>query len=79
MTDVYCQALVEWLDKTAWVQQTAQPHELGMHRADVLQQRIRTLQRAIANTLSENAHLADGDNCTLKTLKDALNAMAISN
>ena len=29
-----------WGIKTEWVQQTAQPHELGMHRADVLRQRI---------------------------------------
>jgi len=29
-----------WHEKTEWVQQTAQPSELGMHRADVLRQRI---------------------------------------
>ena len=29
-----------WLDKTEWVQETVKPHELGMHRADVLKQRI---------------------------------------
>lgn len=29
-----------WLEKTEWVQETAKPFELGMHRADVLKQRI---------------------------------------
>lgn len=33
-------AFKEWIDKTEWVQQTAQPGELGMHRADVLRQRL---------------------------------------
>jgi hypothetical protein len=37
-------ALKEWSDKTDWVQKTAQPLELGMHRADVLKQRIEHLQ-----------------------------------
>jgi hypothetical protein len=32
-----------WLEKTEWVQETAQPQELGMHRADVLRQRIERL------------------------------------
>ena len=32
--------LLEWLDKTEWVQQTVKPHELGHHRADVLRHRI---------------------------------------
>lgn len=30
----------EWQDKTEWVQKTAKPSELGMHRADVLRLRI---------------------------------------
>lgn len=34
------QCLSEWLDKTQWVQTSAQSHELGMHRADVISQRI---------------------------------------
>ena len=33
-----------WQRKTEWVQETAQPHELGMHRADVLRQRIEQLK-----------------------------------
>lgn len=32
--------LNEWLDKTQWVQTSAQSHELGMHRADVISQRF---------------------------------------
>jgi hypothetical protein len=37
----YKKALEVWLDKTEWVQETVKPHELGMHRADVLKQRIK--------------------------------------
>jgi len=36
----YKKALEAWLNKTEWVQETVKPHELGMHRADVLKQRI---------------------------------------
>ena len=36
----YKQAYLVWQEKTEWVQETAKPHELGMHRADVLKQRI---------------------------------------
>lgn len=40
----YKQAFDVWQDKTEWVQETAKPHELGMHRADVLRQRIEAAQ-----------------------------------
>jgi hypothetical protein len=40
-------ALHEWHDKTDWVQTTAQPMELGMHKADVLKQRIEHLNKAL--------------------------------
>lgn len=33
-------ALRDWGDKTEWVQKTALPEELGLHRADVLRGRI---------------------------------------
>jgi hypothetical protein len=33
-------AAQEWLDRTDWVQETAHESELGLHRADVLKQRI---------------------------------------
>jgi hypothetical protein len=46
-------ALIEWLDKTEWVQQTAQAGELGRHRADVLKQRIENLQSLANEMLSE--------------------------
>jgi hypothetical protein len=35
------------------------------------------LTRAIRQALDENSHLADGNNCTLKVLKDALLAVGI--
>ena len=34
--------------------------------------RIKKLEKAIRNTLQENGHLADGDNCTLFELKQAM-------
>lgn len=33
---------------------------------------IERLERAIQKTLTENAHLADGENCTLKELKKVM-------
>ena len=36
----YEMAHTEWVKKTKWVQDTAQPNELGMHRADVIKQRF---------------------------------------
>jgi hypothetical protein len=49
-------ALKEWSDKTEWVQETAQPLELGMHRADVLKQRIERLKASIAlDKMADNA------------------------
>jgi hypothetical protein len=40
-----------WHEKTEWVQNTAQPHELGMHRADVMRQRIERLTAINAQLL----------------------------
>lgn len=40
-----------WHEKTEWVQDTAQPHELGMHRADVMRQRIERLEAVKAQML----------------------------
>jgi hypothetical protein len=37
-------ALDLWIKKTDWVQESATPAELGMHRADVLRIRIERLQ-----------------------------------
>lgn len=44
------QAFQQWIDKTEWVQKSAQSHELGMHLADVMKQRIDQL-------LNENKQL----------------------
>ena len=41
-------ALNEWLEKTEWVQKTAQPKELGKHRADVINERIAELEKQVA-------------------------------
>jgi hypothetical protein len=40
-----------WEEKTAWVQDTALPREFGMHRADVLKDRIDRLKRTKAELL----------------------------
>lgn len=40
-------ALDEWFEKTDWVQATTQTKELGMHRADILRQRIEELEKEI--------------------------------
>lgn len=37
----------EWLNKTAWVQDTVMPGELGQHRADVIRERIDNLERKL--------------------------------
>jgi hypothetical protein len=48
-----------WMDKTDWAQDTLQPGELGMHRADGLKQRIENLQ-ASNTELLEALTLAEG-------------------
>lgn len=40
----YKAAYYEFIEKTEWVQQTVQPHELGLHRADILKDRIKALE-----------------------------------
>jgi hypothetical protein len=54
----YKKALEAWLDKTEWVQETVKPHELGMHRADVLKQRIEEAspQRTWVGLTKEERH-----------------------
>ena len=42
----------DWLDKTNWVQETAQDGELGMHRADVLKKRIDALNESNTELLA---------------------------
>lgn len=41
-------------------------------RAEQAEQRVSELETAIDRCLRENAHLADGDDCTLITIKQAL-------
>lgn len=55
--------LQDWLDKTDWVQETAQAGELGMHRADVLKKRIDALTESnqeLLAALKELLHESDG-------------------
>jgi len=46
----------EWISKTDWVQESAWPKELGLHRADVLRQRIDRLERELS-ALAESVAL----------------------
>ncbi len=41
-------AFSEWIEKTQWVQDTIQPGELGMHRADVIKSRFDSLKAKLA-------------------------------
>ena len=61
----YKEAYIIWQDKTEWVQETAHPKELGMHRADVLRQRIENLQNA-ATHLVRTKDLTGQDLCDLE-------------
>lgn len=49
----YKVAWTEYNDRTEWVQKTAKPKELGLHRADVLRLRIESAESrlAVANAL----------------------------
>jgi regulator of replication initiation timing len=53
----YKKALEVWLDKTEWVQETVKPYELGMHRADVLKQRIEAILAQPEQLREENERL----------------------
>jgi hypothetical protein len=43
----YRKSWYEWSEKTDWVQETAEPKELGMHRADILRKRIEDLEKEV--------------------------------
>ncbi|MBB6578979.1 putative membrane protein [Comamonas odontotermitis] len=43
----------EWLAKTEWVQRTAKPSELGLHRADVMANRIAALEAELSDTRAQ--------------------------
>ena len=49
----------DWQAKTDWVQESAKPHELGRHRADVLRARIEALAAELA---AINGQEVDGGN-----------------
>jgi hypothetical protein len=57
--------------KTASVPQTPNLYVALSKRAVI--DRLLRLEKAVALCLEENAHLADGDNCTLIRLKEAMN------
>jgi hypothetical protein len=65
-----------WHEKTDWVQETAQPLELGRHRADVLKQRIERLH-AVNQELLEalKQHGAHHGNCDYMILLTSLPPM----
>lgn len=49
-------ALIQWLEKTDWVQVSAQPIELGRHRADAIQMRfarLHALNKELLKALKE--------------------------
>jgi len=50
----------------------------GPRHYDCALREIERLRAAIAQTLDENGHLADGDNCTLIALKRALSEWGLS-
>lgn len=62
------EALNEWLDKTDWVQKTAHPTELGLHRADVIKARYDALVGALQDVVA-----ASDANCG-DSLANAINA-----
>jgi hypothetical protein len=65
-----------WHEKTDWVQETAQPLELGRHRADVLKQRIERLHAANAELLEAlKQHGAHHGNCDYMILLTSLPPM----
>ena len=42
--DTYAFRLNEWYDKTKWVQETVQPGERDMHRADIIKLRFQQVE-----------------------------------
>jgi hypothetical protein len=60
-----------WHEKTGWVQNTAQSHELGMHRADVMRQRIERLDAVNAQLLEALEFIADRQDLMFAECSDA--------
>lgn len=58
-------ALQEWWDKTDWIQKLAQSHELGLHRADIIYNRLqyyvglaarRNIELQLVQQILDNPH-----------------------
>jgi hypothetical protein len=49
-------ALQQWLAKTEWVQQSAQPGELGLHRADAIKRRFDHLRDLLGKANAQSEH-----------------------
>lgn len=65
-------ALMQWIEKTNWVQVDAQPSELGRHRADAIQMRVARLHAANLDCVEHfNAVKAERDEL-LKALKQIM-------
>ena len=60
--DKYKKAYEIWQDKTEWVQETAQPRELGLHRADVLKMRIEAAVLAEREACAKVCEQIDANN-----------------
>jgi uncharacterized protein YifE (UPF0438 family) len=58
----------DWLDKTNWVQETAQDGEFGMHRADVLKKRIDALNESNTELLAALKEILYGENKSFREL-----------
>lgn len=50
-------ALMEWIDKTEWVQETSEVRDLGMHRADVMARRLKESQHRETKLRTANSEL----------------------
>jgi len=51
---------------------TREPKSYTLVAAEIIAAAYRELLEAIHSTIAENLHLADGDDCTLKRLKDVI-------
>jgi endo-1,4-beta-mannosidase len=65
-------ALVSWQYKQEAVKVCAAAYKAGQRDG---KKQFDELLEAAQKTLRENAHLADGDNCTLKELRDAVHLL----
>jgi hypothetical protein len=73
MEDRMKRTIEQWInckpELMAKMSESAIMYALQDARSDIMR-----LHRAIQNTLADNGHLSDGDDCTLIDLKKAINA-----